>query len=126
PENKYLARAPRYRLPAEMVRDNALAISGLLVEKIGGESVYPYQPEGLWDELSDKSWRYPYLQTKGEGLYRRSIYTIWKRTSPPPSMLIFDMPQRGECTVRRAATSTPLQALVLLNDPQFVEASRVL
>lgn len=126
PENIYLARAPRFRLPAEMIRDNALAISGLLVEKTGGESVYPYQPEGLWDELSNKSWRYPYLQTEGEGLYRRSIYTIWKRTSPPPSMLIFDMPQRGECRVRRTTTSTPLQALVLLNDPQFVEASRVL
>ncbi|MDF9798595.1 hypothetical protein OKW21_003858 [Catalinimonas alkaloidigena] len=126
PENQYLARAPRFRLPAEMIRDNALAVSGLLVEETGGESVYPYQPEGLWDELSNKSWRYPYLQTEGEGLYRRSIYTIWKRTSPPPSMLIFDMPQRGECKVRRTTTSTPLQALVLLNDPQFVEASRVL
>ncbi len=126
PENIYLARAPRHRLPAEMIRDNALAISGLLVKKTGGESVYPYQPEGLWDELSNKSWRYPYLQTEGDGLYRRSIYTIWKRTSPPPSMLIFDMPQRGECKVRRTTTSTPLQALVLLNDPQYIEASRVL
>jgi hypothetical protein len=126
PENLLLARAPRFRLPAEMIRDNALAISDLLVEKVGGESVYPYQPAGLWDEISNKSWRYPYLQTEGEGLYRRSIYTIWKRTSPPPSMLIFDMPQRGECTVRRIPTSTPLQALVLLNDPQYIEASRVL
>ncbi|WKN29704.1 DUF1553 domain-containing protein [Porifericola rhodea] len=126
PENLYLARAPRFRLPAEMIRDNALAISGLLVNKVGGKSVYPYQPEGLWDELSNKSWRYPYLQENGEGLYRRSIYTIWKRTSPPPSMLIFDMPQRGECTVRRTTTSTPLQALVLLNDPQYIEAARVL
>jgi len=126
PENLYLARTPRFRLPAEMIRDNALAISGLLVNKVGGKSVYPYQPEGLWDELSNKSWRYPYLQENGEGLYRRSIYTIWKRTSPPPSMLIFDMPQRGECTVRRTTTSTPLQALVLLNDPQYIEAARVL
>jgi hypothetical protein len=124
PENSLLARAPRYRLTAEMIRDNALAVSDLLVDKIGGPSVYPYQPEGLWDELSNKSWRYPYLQKAGDGLYRRSIYTIWKRTSPPPSMLIFDLPQRGECTVRRIPTSTPLQALVLLNDPQYVEAAR--
>ena len=126
PENLLLARAPRFRLPAEMIRDNALAISDLLVEKVGGESVYPYQPAGLWDEISNKHWRYPYLQTEGEDLYRRSIYTIWKRTAPPPSMLIFDMPQRGDCTVRRIPTSTPLQALVLLNDPQYIEAARVL
>lgn len=126
PENVLLARGPRFRLPAEMIRDNALAISGLLVRKQGGESVYPYQPEGLWDEISNKGWRYRYLQEPGEGLYRRSIYTIWKRTSPPPAMLIFDASDRGECTVRRRPTSTPLQALVLLNDPQYVEAARTL
>ena len=126
PENTLLARGPRFRLPAEMIRDNALAISGLLVEKVGGKSTYPYQPEGLWDEISNKGWRYPYLQKPGEGLYRRSIYTIWKRTSPPPSMLIFDIADRDVCTVRRRPTNTPLQALVLLNDPQYQEAARCL
>ncbi len=126
PENLWLARGPRFRLSAEMIRDKALAISGLLVNKVGGQSVYPYQPAGLWDGLTNKSWAYKYLQEPGEGLYRRSLYTIWKRTAPPPSMLIFDIADRGVCTVRRKTTSTPLQALVLLNDPQFVEAARVL
>ena len=126
PENKYLARGSRFRMTSEMIRDNALAISGLMVDSLGGESVYPYQPAGLWDELSNKSWRYRYLQEPGPGLYRRSIYTIWKRTSPPPSMLIFDVPNRGECMVRRQETSTPLQALVLLNDPQYLEAARAI
>jgi hypothetical protein len=124
PQNTLLARGPKFRLPAEMIRDNALAASGLLVPKIGGPSVYPYQPEGLWEALSEKSWRYNYTQDTGEGLYRRSLYTVWKRTSPPPFMLIFDAPQRSTCTVNRLPTSTPQQALVLLNDPQFVEASR--
>src|SRR5690606_18350496 len=126
PENILLARGARFRLSAEMIRDNALATSGLLVRKMGGPSVYPYQPEGLWDEISDKVWRYKYLQEPGEGLYRRSLYTVWKRTAPPPSMLIFDLPERGECAVNRRKTNTPLQALVLLNDPQYVEAARVL
>ena len=126
PENILLAHGPSYRLPAEMVRDNALAISGLLVSEIGGASVYPYQPKGIWDGLTNKSWAYKYLQEPGNGLYRRSLYTIWKRTAPPPSMLIFDIADRGICTVRRKTTSTPLQALVLLNDPQFIEAARVL
>lgn len=126
PDNILLARGARFRFTAEMIRDNSLAISGLLVRRIGGRSVYPYQPAGLWDELSDKVWRYKYQQEPGEGLYRRSLYTIWKRTSPPPSMLIFDAPERGECVAKRRSTSTPLQALVLLNDPQYVEASRVL
>ena len=126
PENILLSRGTRFRFPAEMIRDNALAISGLLVDKIGGKSVYPYQPEGLWADLTRKGWAYKYLQEPGEGLYRRSLYTIWKRTAPPPSMLIFDMADRGVCTVKRTATNTPLQALVLLNDPQFVEAARVL
>ncbi len=126
PKNEWYARGPSYRLPAEMIRDNALAVSGLLVSNVGGESVYPYQPDGLWDELSNKKWRYQYLQEPGEGLYRRSLYTIWKRTSPPPSMLIFDVGDRSVCQVKRTNTSTPLQALVLLNDPQYLEASRAL
>ena len=126
PENKWLSRGPRYRMPAEMIRDNALAISGLLVEKQGGQSVYPYQPEGIWDGLTTKHWAYRYLQEDGEGLYRRSIYTIWKRAAPPPFMQIFDLNDRGGCEVNRRLSSTPLQALNLLNDPQFVEASRVL
>lgn len=126
PENLLLARGPRYRMPAEMIRDNALAVSGLLVQQRGGASVYPYQPEGLWDVLTTKHWAYRYLQEEGDGLYRRSIYTIWKRQSPPPYMQIFDLDDRGDCEVNRRMSSTPLQALNLLNDPQFVEASRVL
>ncbi len=126
PQNKFLARSSRYRMPAEMIRDNALAVSGLLVDKIGGKSVYPYQPEGLWDALNDKRWHYVYLQEDGEGLYRRSIYTVVKRTSVRPSMQIFDAPDRNFCTVRRTISSSPLQALVLLNDPQFIEAARFL
>ena len=126
PENIFLARGPRFRMPAEMIRDNALKSSGLLVSRIGGESEYPYQPEGLWDEVSNKIWRYPYKQGKGEGLYRKSIYTVWKRTTTPPGLMIFDAADRGACEVRRKTTSTPLQSLILLNDPQYVEASRVM
>lgn len=126
PSNIYLSRGPSQRLSAEMIRDNALAVSGLLVDKIGGPSTYPYQPAGLWDEISNKSWRYKYLQRPGEGLYRRSLYTVWKRTAPPPSMLIFDAPDRDFCRVKRVVTNTPLQALVLLNDPQYIEACRAL
>ncbi|WP_010135027.1 DUF1553 domain-containing protein [Ochrovirga pacifica] len=125
-DNKLLARAPSNRFTAEMVRDNALKISGLLVNKLGGESVYPYQPKGLWSELTTKKWRYKYKHGQNEGLYRRSIYSVWKRSSPPPTMLIFDAPDRGVCTVNRRQTSTPLQALVLLNDPHYLEAARVL
>jgi len=125
PDNLLLARGPSFRMTAEMVRDNALSISGLLTQNTDSESAYPYQPEGLWDEITTKSWRYRYLQEPGDGLYRRSLYTIWKRTSGPPSMMIFDVSDRSECNVRRTETSTPLQALVLLNDPQFVEAARV-
>lgn len=125
PENVWLARGPSFRLPAEMIRDNALAMSQLLVQETGGQSAFPYQPAGLWDEISNKHWRYKYLQEPGPGLYRRSIYTVWKRTSPPPSMQIFDIADRDNCTVRRQETSTPLQALVLLNDPQYQEAARV-
>ena len=126
PENRLLSRGPAQRLTAEMMRDNALAISGLLEDQIGGASAYPYQPEGLWDEVSNKIWRYPYLQKPGKGLYRRSLYTIWKRTVAPPAMQLFDAPDRSFCTVQRKETNTPLQALVLLNDPQYVEAMRIL
>ncbi len=126
PENKLLARFPRYRYDAEIIRDNALASSGLLNQKIGGPPTYPYQPKGLWEELSTHSWRYIYNDPKDSELHRRSLYTVWKRTSPPPSMLIFDAPERDVCKVRRKNTSTPLQALVLLNDPQYVEAAKVL
>ncbi len=125
PENRWLARGSSYRLGAEQVRDNALAASGLLVRKIGGPSVYPYQPEGIWEALATRRATH-YEQQHGDSLYRRSMYTIWKRSSPPPMMLNFDSPDRSLCTVRRQKTATPLQALVTLNDPQFVEAARVL
>jgi Protein of unknown function (DUF1553)/Protein of unknown function (DUF1549)/Concanavalin A-like lectin/glucanases superfamily/Planctomycete cytochrome C len=123
PENELLARAPSYRYSAEMIRDNALSASGLLVKTFGGAPVKPYQPAGLWKE---KRSSIQYQQDKDEGLYRRSLYTIWKRTSPPPAMMTFDSAGREVCSARRERTSTPLQALVLMNDPQFVEASRVL
>jgi hypothetical protein len=122
PDNLLLARGPSRRLSAEMLRDAALAAGGLLVEKLGGPPVRPYQPPGLWHEQN--SFLPVYVADKGEGLYRRSLYTFWRRTSPPPDMLLFDAPSREVCVVRRQATSTPLQPLVLLNDPQFVEAAR--
>ena len=123
PRNHLLGRGPRYRLPAETVRDNALAISGLLVEKVGGPSVKPYQPEGLWEDVSVER-REKYAPDLGPDLYRRSMYTFWKRTCPPPGMAAFDAPDRETCLIRRARTNTPLQALVLLNDPTYVEAAR--
>jgi hypothetical protein len=122
PENRLLARAPRFRLPAEVIRDQALAVSGLLVEQIGGPSVKPYQPAGLWKELSGQD----YVQDKGEKLYRRSLYTFWKRSSPPPSMMNFDAAGREACVVRESRTNTPLQALDLMNDVTYLEASRKL
>jgi len=125
PDNKWLARGSSYRYAAEQVRDNALAASGLLVRTVGGPSVYPYQPAGIWEALATRN-TVSYRQNHGDSLYRRSLYTIWKRTSPPPMMLNFDTPDRALCTVRRQKTATPLQALVTLNDPQFVEAARVL
>jgi hypothetical protein len=123
PRNQLLSRGPRYRLPAETVRDNALFVSGLLKEHIGGPSVRPYQPEGLWEDVSVER-RDKYVPDTGDGLYRRSMYTFWKRTCPPPGMATFDAPDREFCLVRRARTNTPLQALVLLNDPTYLEAAR--
>ncbi len=125
PANARLARGPAYRLAAEQIRDNALAASGLLVRRIGGPSVYPYQPPGLWEELATRN-ATSYVQGKGDDLYRRSVYTVWKRTTPPPAAISFDASERLLCTVRRQRTSTPLQALVLLNDVQYVEAARAL
>ena len=126
PENRLLSHGPRFRLQAELVRDNALAISGLLVEKVGGPPVRPYQPEGIWDEINVYGNLRNYKHDKNEGLYRRSMYTIWKRTSAPPNMLMFDMPGRELCVVRRSRTNTPLQALSLLNEITYVEAARAL
>ncbi|QDU11196.1 DUF1553 domain-containing protein [Gimesia aquarii] len=125
PENRLLARGPRFRLDAETVRDNALKISGLLSTKQGGPSVKPYQPAGLWEAVSYDG-ELKYKQDKGDALYRRSMYTYWKRQSPPPALMAFDAPTRETCTVRRPRTNTPLQALVLLNDPTYVEAARAL
>lgn len=125
PTNELYARGPRYRLDAEGIRDSALFVSGLLIEKLGGKSVKPYQPEGLWEAVGFVgSNTREFKQDQGEALYRRSMYTFWKRTSPPPNMLTFDAPSRENCTVRRPRTNTPLQALTLMNDQQFVEASR--
>ena len=125
PQNELLGRGPRYRLPAETVRDSALFVSGLLKEKIGGPSVKPYQPDGLWEDVSVER-RDKYVADSGDGLYRRSMYTFWKRTCPPPGMAAFDAPDRETCVVRRARTNTPMQALLLLNDPTYVEAARKL
>ncbi len=123
PENRLLARAPRFRVDGETVRDTALEISGLLVDRIGGKAAKPYQPPGLWEAVSFNNSQ-KYVPDSGEGQYRRSLYTYWKRQSPPPNMMIFDAPTREYCVVRRPRTNTPLQALALLNDPQIVEASR--
>jgi hypothetical protein len=131
PENRLLARGPRFRLSAEFIRDQALAVSGLLNDQIGGKSVSPYQPKGLWEELMSRAdgakWTAQvYVQDHGPDLYRRTMYTFWKRTSAPPTLMTFDAPDRETCTVRRPRTNTPLQALVLMNDPTYVEASRKL
>jgi len=128
PENRLLARGPRVRLQAELIRDTALAASGLLNDAIGGPSVMPYQPKGIWEELAfgDGFSGQSYDQSHGPDLYRRGMYTLWKRTAPPASMATFDAPDREKCAARRAQTNTPLQALVLLNDPTYVEASRAL
>jgi hypothetical protein len=123
PENRLMARGPRLRLGPEMIRDQALAVSGLLVEKVGGPSVKPYQPAGLWQELAGGK---GYEADRGDGLYRRSLYTFWKRTVAPPMMITFDSPSRETCTVRETRTNTPLQALDLMNDVTYLEASRKL
>ncbi len=127
PDNRWLGRGTQQRLTAEMIRDQALYISGLLNEQVGGPSVKPYQPQGLWTQVSSGGrYRRKYMASHGRDLYRRSLYTYWKRIQPPPAMVIFDAASRNQCTVKRQSTNTPLQALVLLNDPQFVEASRAL
>jgi len=125
PSNRLLGRGPRFRMDAEMIRDYALAASGLLTRKIGGASVRPYQPDGVWEAVAmPESNTSRYKRDDGQNLYRRSMYTIWKRAAPPASMDIFNAPSRETCTVRRERTNTPLQALVTLNDVQFVEAAR--
>jgi hypothetical protein len=124
PENRLLARGPRVRLAAEMIRDQALAVAGLLNDKMGGPAVKIYQPEGLWEQLSAFQGRKLFERSTGPDLWRRSVYTYWKRTVPPPSLTIFDAPTREFCVVRRQASSTPLQALALLNDEMYVEAAR--
>jgi hypothetical protein len=123
PENRLLARGPRFRLDGETLRDAALATGGILVESLGGPSVKPYQPAGLWEAVSFNNSQ-KYEQDEGAAQYRRSLYIYWKRQSPPPNLLLFDAPTREYCVVRRPRTNTPLQALALLNDPQFVESSR--
>jgi len=125
PNNRLLARGPRFRLPAEMIRDQALAVSGLLVPTMGGPPVKPYQPPGLWEAVSYNG-ELTYETDRGDGLWRRTVYTHWKRTSPPPGVLVLDGPTRETCVVRRPRTNTPLQSLLLLNDETYVEAARVL
>jgi hypothetical protein len=128
PENQWLSRAPRLRLNAEMIRDQAFAVSGLLNKEVGGPSVKPYQPEGLWKETTGGGGGSTarYVVSEGKDQYRKSLYTFWKRTVPPPGMLIMDAPSRDLCTVKRQETNTPLQALLLLNDPQVLDASKAL
>ena len=126
PENRLLSRGPRFRLSAELIRDQALAVSGLLVDRVGGPSVRPYMPEGVWDETSKYGDLRGYQHDKGESLYRRTMYTIWKRTAAPPTLLLFDATNREVCTIKRSRTNTPLQALALLNEVTFVEAAKAL
>jgi len=125
PENVYLSRYPRQKLSAEMIRDNFLKTSGLLVNKLGGPSVKPLQPDGLWDEVTGGGGGSlaKYVMSSGENLYRRSLYTFWKRTVPPPTMMIFDAASRDNCEVKRQNTSTPLQSLTLMNNPEFQKAA---
>ena len=125
PDNRLLARGPRFRLPAELIRDHALSVSGLLVQRIGGPSVRPWQPPGLWEEVSYNA-EDSYEPDRGEGLWRRSLYTYWKRQAPPPALLTFDANTREKCVVQRSRTNTPLQALVILNDPTFMAAAYTL
>src|SRR5262249_3574321 len=122
--NKFYARGPRFRMDAEMIRDNALAVSGLLSRKQGGPPIRPYQPEGLWTKVGGD--RVDYVVSPGSDRYRRGIYVVWKRASPYPSFVNFDATARLVCTVKRSRSSTPLQALTLLNDPVYVEAAAAL
>ena len=126
PENRMLGRGPRFRLSGEILRDQSLAASGLLSRSVGGPSVRPYMPDGVWDETSVYGDLRNYKHDSGDNLYRRSLYTVWKRTAAPPTMLLFDAPNREICTVKRSRTNTPLQALSLLNEVTFVEAARKL
>ena len=126
PENRLLARGPRFRLGAETIRDSALSVSGLLSDKVGGPSIRPYMPKGVWDETSVYGDLLNYKPGKGDELYRRTLYTIWKRTAAPPTAMLFDAPSREICTVKRSRTNTPLQALALLNEVTYVEAARKL
>jgi hypothetical protein len=128
PQNRLLARGPRFRLQAEMIRDSALHSAGLLHENIGGPGVNPYQPKGVWEAIAygDIYSSQIYEPGRGPDLYRRSMYTFWKRTAPPAALTTFDAPDREKCVIRRARTNTPLQALVLMNDPTYVEAARAL
>jgi hypothetical protein len=121
PDNRLLSRGPRLRLSAEMIRDQALAASGLVVEQLGGPSVKPLQPPGLWSELTGGD---DYQPGQGADLVRRSLYTFWKRTIPPPTLATFDSPSREACVVRESRTNTPLQSLALLNEPTFVAAAK--
>ncbi|MFM8359946.1 MAG: DUF1553 domain-containing protein, partial [Verrucomicrobiota bacterium] len=125
PQNRLLSRGPRFRLDAEMIRDQALAAAGLLSGRMGGPSVKPYQPDGVWEAVAmPESNTRRYVRDTGESLYRRSLYTFWKRAAPPASMDLFNAPSRETCAVRRERTNTPLHALATLNDPQFIEAAR--
>ena len=126
PDNRLLARGPRFRMHAEFVRDQALAAAGLLSEKVGGQSVRPYHPPGLYELVTAGSSTNTWVEDKGEGLHRRSLYTYWKRSVPHPAMIAFDAPGREVCTLRRPRSNTPLQALDLMNDPTYVEAARAL
>jgi hypothetical protein len=123
-ENLWISRGPRYRMSAEQIRDSALLMSGLLGKKIGGPSVFPYQPDGLWEELAGGANNGPYKQSSGDDLYRRSLYTYRKRTVPHPTTSTFDAPSWEKCQIKRANTNTPLQALALLNDTTYVEAAK--
>ena len=127
PHNRLLSHGPRFRMDGEMIRDAALACSGLMVGTLGGPSVKPYQPEGVWEAVAmPESNTHFYRPDHGDRLYRRSLYTFWKRSAPPAALDVFNAPTRETCTIRRERTNTPLQALVTLNDPQFVEAARAL
>ena len=127
PENRLLARGPSFRLPAEMIRDQALAVSGLLVRNVGGPSVKPYQPPGIWEDLNaPASHAEVYKQDTGAALYRKSMYTFWRRAAMHPAMAVFDAPNRDVCSVLRSTTNTPLQALALMHDPTYIEAARKL